>query len=218
MSAPVRLASGKAHTIDCRRDMMLRFHIDLIRNEGMGPRSSVAANFSGCRAGGRRASSHDRKAYKTVFLAHDQDEALKPSDWLAELRRGALEMVATPDAIPDEHTTPFIHGCSASGIWIAAIGCVLATRSPLGRRRPPLRSVSRRLAGSGHSNCLLGRMKAGLQPGRATRRFIPRGKKGQNIWARMFSGIGSSTPNACGALGGTWKVPNRTSQIANMSP
>ncbi len=53
---------------------------------------------------------HDRTGHTTVFVTHDQDEALEMSDRVAVLNRGALEQVATPDDIYDNPATPFIYG------------------------------------------------------------------------------------------------------------
>ena len=53
---------------------------------------------------------HDRTGHTTVFVTHDQDEALEMSDRVAVLNRGAIEQVATPDAIYDDPATPFIYG------------------------------------------------------------------------------------------------------------
>ncbi len=53
---------------------------------------------------------HDRTGHTTVFVTHDQDEALEMSDRVAVLNRGALEQVATPDEIYDNPATPFIYG------------------------------------------------------------------------------------------------------------
>ena len=53
---------------------------------------------------------HDRTGHTTVFVTHDQDEALELSDRVAVLSRGRLEQVATPDEIYDAPATPFVHG------------------------------------------------------------------------------------------------------------
>ena len=53
---------------------------------------------------------HDRTGHTTVFVTHDQDEALEMSDRVAVLNKGALEQVATPDDIYDQPATPFIYG------------------------------------------------------------------------------------------------------------
>ena len=53
---------------------------------------------------------HDRTGHTTVFVTHDQDEALEMSDRVAVLNRGALEQVAAPDEIYDNPATPFIYG------------------------------------------------------------------------------------------------------------
>ena len=52
---------------------------------------------------------HDRTGHTTVFVTHDQDEALEMSDRVAVLNRGAVEQIATPDDIYDNPATPFIY-------------------------------------------------------------------------------------------------------------
>ena len=51
---------------------------------------------------------HKRTGHTTVFVTHDQDEALEMSDRVAILNRGALEQIGTPDEIYDAPATPFV--------------------------------------------------------------------------------------------------------------
>ena len=52
---------------------------------------------------------HDRTGHTTVFVTHDQDEALEMSDRVAILSRGAIEQIGTPDEIYDQPATPFVY-------------------------------------------------------------------------------------------------------------
>ena len=53
---------------------------------------------------------HKRTGHTTIFVTHDQDEALEMSDRVAILNRGALEQVGAPDEIYDLPATPFVFG------------------------------------------------------------------------------------------------------------
>ncbi len=53
---------------------------------------------------------HDRTGHTTVFVTHDQDEALELSDRVAVLNRGGVEQVGSPDDIYDRPATPFVYG------------------------------------------------------------------------------------------------------------
>jgi putative spermidine/putrescine transport system ATP-binding protein len=49
-----------------------------------------------------------RLAITTVFVTHDQDEALSMADRVAVMRGGRLEQVASPAELYDEPQTPFV--------------------------------------------------------------------------------------------------------------
>ena len=53
---------------------------------------------------------HERTGHTTVFVTHDQDEALELSDRVAVLNRGGVEQVGSPDDIYDRPGTPFVYG------------------------------------------------------------------------------------------------------------
>ncbi|MFO1189102.1 MAG: sulfate/molybdate ABC transporter ATP-binding protein [Alphaproteobacteria bacterium] len=53
---------------------------------------------------------HSRTGHTTVFVTHDQDEALELADRVAILNQGQIEQVGTPDAIYDYPATPFVCG------------------------------------------------------------------------------------------------------------
>ncbi len=53
---------------------------------------------------------HDRTGHTTVFVTHDQDEALELSDRVAVLNRGGVEQAGAPDDIYDRPATPFVFG------------------------------------------------------------------------------------------------------------
>ncbi len=53
---------------------------------------------------------HDRTGHTTVFVTHDQDEALELADRVAVLNKGRIEQIGTPDEIYDAPATPFVAG------------------------------------------------------------------------------------------------------------
>ncbi|MDR4306424.1 sulfate/molybdate ABC transporter ATP-binding protein [Chelatococcus sambhunathii] len=52
---------------------------------------------------------HDETGHTTVFVTHDQEEAMELSDRVAVLHKGGLQQVGTPDEIYDNPATPFVY-------------------------------------------------------------------------------------------------------------
>jgi sulfate/thiosulfate transport system ATP-binding protein len=70
---------------------------------------------------------HDRTGHTTLFVTHDQEEALELAHRVAIFNRGKVEQVGTPDEILDQPATPFVAGfvgeavrlpVDAAGRWI----------------------------------------------------------------------------------------------------
>ena len=53
---------------------------------------------------------HDRTGHTTLFVTHDQDEALELADRVAILNKGRIEQIGTPDEIYDHPATAFVAG------------------------------------------------------------------------------------------------------------
>ncbi|HEX7760743.1 MAG TPA: sulfate/molybdate ABC transporter ATP-binding protein [Caulobacteraceae bacterium] len=53
---------------------------------------------------------HDATGVTTIFVTHDQEEALELADRVAVLNQGRIEQVGTPDQVHDTPVTPFVAG------------------------------------------------------------------------------------------------------------
>jgi sulfate transport system ATP-binding protein len=51
---------------------------------------------------------HDQTGHTTVFVTHDQEEALELADRVVVLSEGRVEQVGTPDEIYDKPSSPFV--------------------------------------------------------------------------------------------------------------
>ncbi len=52
---------------------------------------------------------HDEIHITTLFVTHDQEEALEVADRVAILREGRIEQIGTPEEIYDHPTSPFVY-------------------------------------------------------------------------------------------------------------
>ncbi len=53
---------------------------------------------------------HERTGHTTVFVTHDQEEALELADRLCVMSQGRIEQVGTPDDVYDTPRSPFVFG------------------------------------------------------------------------------------------------------------
>jgi sulfate/thiosulfate transport system ATP-binding protein len=62
---------------------------------------------------------HDRTGHTTLFVTHDQDEALELADRVAVLNKGRIEQIGTPDEIYDRPATAFVAGFIGEAVRLA---------------------------------------------------------------------------------------------------
>ncbi len=53
---------------------------------------------------------HDRTGHTTVFVTHDQEEALELADRVVVMSQGRIEQVGTADEVYDTPNSPFVYG------------------------------------------------------------------------------------------------------------
>ncbi|MFD1198308.1 sulfate/molybdate ABC transporter ATP-binding protein [Brucella gallinifaecis] len=53
---------------------------------------------------------HDKTGHTTVFVTHDQDEALELADRVVVMSQGRIEQIGTPDEVYDNPNSSFVYG------------------------------------------------------------------------------------------------------------
>ena len=77
---------------------------------------------------------HDETGHTTVFVTHDQEEAIELADRIVVLNEGRIEQIGTPDAVYDSPASPFVAGfigeSNALSVTVAS-GRVFLAGAPL---------------------------------------------------------------------------------------
>jgi sulfate transport system ATP-binding protein len=66
-------------------------------------------------------SLHERLGLTTLFVTHDQEEALELADLVAVMNQGRIEQIGTPDDLRNHPATPFVADFLGQGTGAAAV-------------------------------------------------------------------------------------------------
>lgn len=73
---------------------------------------------------------HDRIGLTSLFVTHDQDEAMEMADRVAVMRAGRIEQVDTPDALIAAPANAFVHEFLGEAIRLDCVVCQGVARFP----------------------------------------------------------------------------------------
>lgn len=113
---------------------------------------------------------HEQTGLTTVFVTHDQEEALELADRVAILNRGRIEQLDTPARVYDTPASPFVY---------SFVGAVNRIPGVLAHGQI-----------SGRSCAAVGQPRTGCGPGRSLR--APRGSGAGRRWLAGHRGLGTT--------------------------
>ncbi len=90
---------------------------------------------------------HDEVHVTTVFVTHDQEEALEVSDEIVVINHGRIEQVGTPADLYDKPANDFVME------FLGPVTTLGRSADPSARRRAVLHPRGRHGAGQGHTDC-----------------------------------------------------------------
>ena len=91
---------------------------------------------------------HDEVHVTTVFVTHDQEEAMEVADEIVVINEGRVEQIGTPDQLYDEPANDFVMGFLGEVTKLDGRPCARTTSTSRSTPHPGRRRRGRRLAGS----------------------------------------------------------------------
>jgi multiple sugar transport system ATP-binding protein len=129
---------------------------------------------------------HDRLGVTTVYVTHDQVEAMTLGNRVAVLRDGRLQQVDTPQALFEAPVNLFVAGFIGSPA-MNFVTADLVRDDGAAVTRAPSRTTPAQCAPSGRSSTRLAPISARRKQKRAARRAIPPGARGEKLDARIWA-------------------------------
>ena len=102
---PAQLSGGQRQRVALARALAIEPRV-LLLDEPFGARDAQV------RRGLRRwlREIHDATGHTTVFVTHDQEEALELADRVVVMSQGRIEQIGTADEVYDTPNSPFVYG------------------------------------------------------------------------------------------------------------
>jgi sulfate transport system ATP-binding protein len=110
---PTQLSGGERQRVALARALAVKPRV-LLLDEPFG------ALDAGVRRELRRwlRNLHDELGLTSLFVTHDQDEALELADRIAVVNQGRVEQVGAPDEVYRRPATPFVFGFLGEASWL----------------------------------------------------------------------------------------------------
>jgi sulfate/thiosulfate transport system ATP-binding protein len=100
---PVQLSGGQRQRVALARALAIEPQVLLLDEPFCGLDARVRKDL-----GGWLRRLHDRSPVTTIFVTHDQAEAMAIADTIAIMNQGQIEQVGTPSEIYDRPANPFV--------------------------------------------------------------------------------------------------------------